>query len=235
MFENEWNYLVQSTKCTDKSAHRGTLNLSQPYVYKPIIYLLILFLLQQMSGIYVSILYAIQIFPTVSPHYGEILKNETFVLTGIVRFLTSVAGSFMSIRVGRKTLLHISSVSMLISCVIIVGSMFVSYTEVGEIIIVTGVLLFIGAGSFGVMNIPWSLTVEILPTEVKSIGSTLLISYSYLLMSVLAKIFPKFLLLVNVYWVFTFFGFISLLLAIFVHFCIPETLGKTFKEIENFF
>lgn len=36
-------------------------------------------------------------------------------------------------------------------------------------------------------------------------------------------------------YIFIFYGMVSLLGIVFVHFCLPETKGKSLQEIENYF
>lgn len=227
---------MYSTKSPTNPSAPRILKFTNSIIYRPMICMFLLFLLQQLSGIYLAILYAIKIFPAVSPHLGEDMKNGAFVLFGVMRLLTSAAGSLISIYIDRKSLLLYSSIGMGLSCVVIVASVVgESLTTFCDAMAVIAFVSYVGAGSFGVMTIPWALAFELLPTEVKSKGGTILIAYGYILISVLAKVFPRLLELTSVWWIFSFFGFIGFLLAIFTFMCIPETLGKTFREIEQHF
>lgn len=214
----------------------------QSAVYKPVITLLILILLQQLSGLYPMIFYAFDIFPKISPVMGEMLKKEAFVLFGVARFLASIICCSLSFKFGRKQLLMFSSIgmivasSMLIVCRLIRNENSKDIIEnVKECIALISFILLIGIGAIGVMAIPWTLIVELLPTQKRGIGGSYLISYAYINLFVFTKVFPFTLDAIGVSLLFGFFAFISLLITIFVYFFIPETLGRTLNEIESFY
>lgn len=214
----------------------GTLK--KNYVYKPMCCLFILFLLQQLTGVYVVTVYAIKIFPQISPIVGKIFENESFVLFGILRFVTSIFGSLMSIKIGRKLLLLSSTLGMLLSCVYLTIGTATNNSKtsyLNEWLTIIMFLLFICFGTFGVMCIPWTLIVELIPTEARSIGSSILLSYSYILIFVFVKIFPFVMDVVRLCDIFAFFCVVLILLTIFVYIFIPETLGKSLLEIEQYF
>lgn len=187
-------------------------------------------------------MYALKIFYLVSPRVSQGVVNEAFVLFGVLRFASSIIGSILSSRYGRKTLLLSSSGGMAVTSAIMVVSVAIlsspSFSRVGymcEWIAMSMFLLFIFFGTFGVMSIPWTLNVELLPTKMRSKGSATLVSFVYLVMFLLAKIFPFVTDSVNLCLVFAFLSVDAILLCIFVHFCVPETLGKSFHEIERYF
>lgn len=208
--------------------------------------LAILILLQQLSGLYATVYYAFDIFPRLGPKIGQLLKSEAFVLFGVVRFVASVFSCCVSAKVGRKTLLIFSSLGMLLSLggVIVVASLVATDADqrdqfwrrdLLEYAAVSGFILFVGVGAVGVMTVPWTLIVELLPTEKRAFGGAALISYAYLLLFASAKILPFALDSVGVSVVFVFFAVVSLLMACFVYFFIPETLNRTLVEIESYF
>lgn len=66
----------------------------QPNVYKPLLVLIFLFIFQQISGGYVIIFYAINLFLKIGGNFGNhINEYGAMLLLGIVRFVMSVASA----------------------------------------------------------------------------------------------------------------------------------------------
>lgn len=97
------------------------------------------------------------------------------------------------------------------------------------------ILLFVTLSSVGFLIIPWTLVGEVLPVSIRGTGGGLLVSYAYFLMFVTVKAFPFMLDLLNISGMFYFFSFTSFLNVVIVFFLLPETLGKSFDEIEQSF
>lgn len=66
----------------------------QPQVYKPLIILLLIFVFQQISGAYVIIFYAVNIFLEIGGNFGEgINEYGALMLLGSIRFIMSIVTS----------------------------------------------------------------------------------------------------------------------------------------------
>lgn len=215
--------------------------LSDPAAYRPMAVLTVLLLLQQLTGAYPTISYALPILKLIVADgrcpIGEI---ESLAVLGGIRFVSGLAACALSFRVGRKPLLTVSCVGMALS------SALVAYTFDEHAAITAGppdniplslcgVMLYVFNSSLGVLVFPWTLICELLPTSVRAVGGCLLVSYCYLLMFAVLKAFPYVLAALSVPNVFAIFGAVSLLMAVYVNYVVPETLGKDFQEIEDHF
>lgn len=66
----------------------------QPHVYKPLGILLMMFVFQQLSGAYVIIFYAINLFLKIGGHFGEgINEYGALLLLGTIRFVMSIVAA----------------------------------------------------------------------------------------------------------------------------------------------
>ncbi|XP_050060368.1 facilitated trehalose transporter Tret1-like isoform X3 [Aphis gossypii] len=239
VFETEWRRL--------KSASDNTAGLdaqqpsfvefvmSNPEGYKPIAILMALLLLQQLTGAYATISYALPILKSVVPAaYPPAVEIRSLAALGVVRFGSGLLACALSLRVGRKPLLVFSCTAMALSSALVA----VAQRDRDALAVpwaLCGVMLYMFGSSVGVLVFPWTLICELLPTPVRAVGSCAMVSYGYLIMFAALKVFPYVLAAVAVPNVFVAFGAVSASMAVYVHFVVPETLGKSFREIEDYF
>ncbi|CAH1736010.1 unnamed protein product [Aphis gossypii] len=239
VFETEWRRL--------KSASDNTAGLdaqqpsfvefvmSNPEGYKPIAILMALLLLQQLTGAYATISYALPILKSVVPAaYPPAVEIRSLAALGVVRFGSGLLACALSLRVGRKPLLVFSCTAMALSSALVA----VAQRDRDALAVpwaLCGVMLYMFGSSVGVLVFPWTLICELLPTPVRAVGSCAMVSYGYLIMFAALKVFPYVLAAVAVPNVFVAFGAVSASMALYVHFVVPETLGKSFREIEDYF
>lgn len=242
IFEEEWKELTHTVKYRTEQNHKNAFKITNPAIYKPLFLIIILFTLQEATLVYALIVYTVKILPRISPQLGEIMKDEAFALLGVLRFVSNIGCCILSLKVGRRPLMLISSMGMALMSLFLVilpycfedahkAIKFGAY-EWSMIILFFMVIVF---GTFGVMTIPWCLTVELFPHEARSQGSGITLCYSYSLLFIFAKIFPSMLEMFDATLVFAFIAVVSVLMGLFVQFYIPETLGKSFAEIEKYF
>jgi len=242
IFAEEWRALRLSLRSDPGTSKKKSLDMLSPTVYKPFLIMFVLFLLQQLSFIYAVIIYAVKVIPFISPEFGQVVKSEAFALLGIVRFVGNILCSALSLKVGRRPLLLISSFGMAVACLLeaisplilngrVEPNLYYIYNWSLQIILYG----FIFFSTIGVMSLPWTLMSEFLPQEVRSVGSAIIICYGYFLMFVAAKIFPFILQVFSTVMLFAFMSIISAITFAFVFFFVPETFGKSFSEIEKHF
>lgn len=230
---------------TDKPSSFFKSVRSSPAAYKPMVILAVLLLLQQLSGGYPTISYALPILKSIVTDSESVSEIESLAVLGAIRFVSGLLTCLLSFYVGRKPLLIFSCVGMALSSALVTctydatpqplsnGRGGVGMLEVP--LSLCGVMLYVFCSSLGVLVFPWTLICELLPTTVRAVGGCLLVSYCYLVMFVVLKVFPYVLATLTVPNVFLVFGTVSLAMATYVNFIVPETLGKDFQEIEDYF
>ncbi|XP_066251960.1 facilitated trehalose transporter Tret1-like [Euwallacea similis] len=85
-----------------------------PMVWKPLVILLIIFVFQQLSGSYVIIFYAIEIFRQIGSNQ-DMDWFGALVILGTIRFVMSVISALISKRIGRRKLMFTSAFGMIIT------------------------------------------------------------------------------------------------------------------------
>lgn len=212
--------------------------LGRPWVYKPFLYTLGAFLLQQFSGIVVMLFYTQDIFATAGT--GLSAADSTIVV-GAVQVVCVGLATQLTDRLGRRPLMLFSTAVSGISLVVLgcfyhfkhtLGPSFVhSY---GWLPLFSLCLYFLGF-SMGLSPLPSILMGEMLPLRVKGVATGLLIFFYFSCGTLIAKEYNDMLVSVGeagVYWFYA--GFMAagfLLVAAFL----PETKGKTLEEIGEIF
>ncbi|KAG5681395.1 hypothetical protein PVAND_010836 [Polypedilum vanderplanki] len=252
---------VQNEMTNQTEENHWIRGICLPQVYKPLIILIILFLLQQIAGGYILIFYTINIFRNLGNEFvTSVDENLASLLLGSIRFIMAIIAAVLSQKCNRKTLLYISTIGMTTFAYITAIKMYninhhghtlflkpinISYiplslendesTNFGNYFLLTCILAYILFASLGLLIIPWTCIAELFPIKYKASYGGLTVAIAYVLMSLVLKIFPYMLASVDIAIIFAIFGTSSFICCIFVFFCLPETHRKTFTEIENFF
>ncbi|CAG9772782.1 unnamed protein product [Ceutorhynchus assimilis] len=222
-----------------------------PIVWKPLIILIVLFLFQQLSGAYVIIFYAVDIFREISGKSADKLDGfGALIILGGIRFVVAIISAVISRKLGRRVLMFICCIGMIftsLGCGFYLyfkqnhGTMFNEEAIIMEpiqekdniaIVLVLGYVCF---SSFGYLVIPWTLIGELLPVKVRGKLGGILVSVAYFLMFVVVKIFPFLLEIASLAHLFIIVGVINTVGLAFLYVYLPETLGKTFEEISKNF
>lgn len=252
VYKAEWKRLKMTTTpmciadnggATDKPPSFFKSIRSSPTAYKPMAILAVLLILQQLSGGYPTISYALPILKLIVANSDSVNEIESLAVLGTIRFVSSLFTCMLSFYFGRKPLLILSCIGMALSSALVTctyvtpNSLSNSHgVEMFQIpLSLCGVILYVFCSSLGVLVFPWTLIYELLPTSIRAIGGCLLVSYCYLVMFVVLKVFPHVLTILTVPNIFLVFGAVALMMATYVNFIVPETKGKDFLEIENYF
>ncbi|KAJ8917393.1 hypothetical protein NQ315_002417 [Exocentrus adspersus] len=207
----------------------------KPTGYKPIIILFGLFFFQQFSGIYITLFYSVTFFQAVGSQINPYLAS---ILIGTVRMVMSCVNTYMLRTFHRRPLIMTSGLGMAI-CMGFSG-LFTYWIKEGTSthnwVPVVLLLLYVITSMVGLLPIPWTMTAELFPIEIRGIGHSIALGMANLIMFfavqcywTLDDIFGG---TAGVQW---FFAVVSILASIYVYIVLPETHNKKLSEITEYF
>ncbi|XP_076261729.1 facilitated trehalose transporter Tret1-like isoform X1 [Rhynchophorus ferrugineus] len=190
---------------------------------------------QQWSGINAVIFYTTKIFQ----ESGSTL-NESICTTivGVVNFVSTFIAALLIDKLGRKILLYISAVSMVVSLGILGAYFFVkdvSKTDVtflGYLPLISFVVYVLGF-SLGFGPIPWLMMGEILPAKIRGPAASVATAFNWTCTFIVTKIFLLLAEVIGFHFTFWIFGGIVFLALLFTIFFVPETRGQSLADIER--
>ena len=212
-------------------------DLLTPSAYKPILIAAGLMIFQQLSGICGILFYSATIFANAG--FKENVALPT-ILIAVILVVTTVVSCLLVDRLGRKLLFYISGVLMTLSMISFGFFYYITeVTESGKSSLnwwsLLSVCMFIMSFSIGWSGLPWLVSAEIIPSEVKSIGTSLSTISNWLFAFLVGKEIDHFRGLVGDYGVMWIFSSFCALGVVFVFFTLPETKGKSLEEIKSHF
>ncbi|XP_066596393.1 facilitated trehalose transporter Tret1-2 homolog isoform X2 [Prorops nasuta] len=207
----------------------------KPTGWKPMAILFLFFSFQQFSGIYITLFYAVTWFQEVGAGVDEYVAS---IFVGVTRFLCSMVNTWLLRRYKRRALCIISSLGMT-ACMVVSGYftlMIKNGDRSGYWVPVLCLLLYVCTSMIGMLTIPWTMTAELFPTEIRGVAHSISYSMANLLMFAALQSYRSLQsFLGGSYAVQWFFAGVSLSATVFVWLLLPETHGKKLSEIEEYF
>lgn len=197
----------------------------------------VLSMLQQFTGINAVLYYGADIFEKALGFGKEDVLAQQILLAFVNLVFTFVA-MFTVDRLGRKPLLYIGSVGMIIGFLLL--SITLQQGTVGVLSLI-GVLLFIASFALSMGPVVWVLLAEMFPNKIRSVAMSVAVAAQWASNYIVSQSFP---IVMGSemnnsepwngslpYYIFIVF----ILIIVFVTYkFIPETKGKSLEEIEGF-
>uniref|UniRef100_A0A8D9DTT1 Facilitated trehalose transporter Tret1 n=1 Tax=Cacopsylla melanoneura TaxID=428564 RepID=A0A8D9DTT1_9HEMI len=221
----------------NKSCCQKLREFIQPTVWKPFFTLCGFFMLQQGSGIYIILYYAVNFFQKVG---SSMDAWKASISMAVMRLVMSVVGSIFIQNYGRRTLAMISGLGMALS----MGAcgLYEHYFEgvpadmrLDPLIPFIFILLNVCASMLGTLQLPWIMTGELFPLSVRGFMQGFMSCIAYILIFITVKIYPFLSTHLDIATTMYIFAGSSTLITLFAFFVLPETQGKTLLEIERTF
>lgn len=135
----------------------------------------ILSLLQQFTGINAVLYYGGDIFEKALGFTQEDVLAQQ-ILLGAVNFVFTFLAMFTVDKLGRKPLIYIGAVGMILGFVFLGGSLY--FDQVGLISLI-GILLFIGAFAMSMGPVTWVLLSEMFPNKIRSAAMSIAVAIQW--------------------------------------------------------
>lgn len=190
---------------------------------------------QQFSGINAVIFYTTTIFKVSGSSVNESVSTT---IVGVVNFVSTFIAAILIDRLGRKVLLYISAVSMILSLGVL-GAYFFVKDSLGIDVSFLGFLplasfiVYVLGFSLGFGPIPWLMMGEILPAKIRGQAASVATAFNWTCTFIVTKIFLLLANAIGYYFTFWIFGGIVFLSLLFTIFFVPETRGQSLADIER--
>ncbi|KAG4077647.1 hypothetical protein HA402_012958 [Bradysia odoriphaga] len=228
---NEITHLQHQSRTRNEQNETVMDKLTRPEVYKPLGIMIGFFAFQQFCGIFIVIVYAVSFSQAAGVNLDPFLCA---VLIGAARLVASFGIMFVLDSVGRRIPTMLSGVSMAV-CMFSLMIYTKYYADTLTWIPVTLIILFVLCSTIGLLTIPFTLLGEMYPANARGLASGITLSVAFTLTFIVIKLYPSFIDAFGHNNLFLFFGVMSLLSIVYVYFLVPETKGKTLKEIGELF
>ncbi|KAH8316354.1 hypothetical protein KR067_005671 [Drosophila pandora] len=233
--EPELKGLMRSQADADRQGTQNTmLELLKRSNFKPLSISLGLMFFQQLSGINAVIFYTVSIFKDAG---STIDGNVCTIIVGVVNFLATFIATLLIDRAGRKILLYVSNIAMIITLFVLGGFFYCKahgpdVSHLGWLPLSCFVIYILGF-SLGFGPIPWLMMGEILPAKIRGSAASVATAFNWTCTFVVTKTFQDMIDVMGAHGAFWLFGAICFIGLFFVILYVPETQGKTLEDIER--
>ncbi|KAF5269942.1 hypothetical protein FQR65_LT05741 [Abscondita terminalis] len=193
---------------------------------------------QQASGINAVIFYTGDIFIAAKTPLDPKIAT---IIVGVIQCIATFVSSLIVDRLGRRLLLLLSDLFMVIAgCLLgiffsLKDKQLVSEDTIDKLgfLPVLALSIFMIVFSLGFGPIPWMISSELFPTEIKSVASSAAGTFNWFIAFLITKFYLNLQNAVGGDVTFYIFSAISVCGTIFVFFVVPETKGKSLEEIQK--
>ncbi|KYN14358.1 Facilitated trehalose transporter Tret1, partial [Trachymyrmex cornetzi] len=208
--------------------------LHKPNVWKPFVILFIFFALQQLSGIYVILFYAVNVLKDIGIDMNEYAAS---VGMGVIRLFASILGAGLANSFGRKILAFFSGFGMAIAAMGVALCFRNNTTsstrfELPSWMPLLCIGIHVGMSMIGFLTLPWVMTSELYPLRFRGSLGGFTTSIVQILTFVTIKTYPDLKAIVGLEFTMWIFGVAGVLGVIFALTILPETRGRSLDDIE---
>jgi len=191
-------------------------------------------ILQQVTGINVFLYFGTEIFKKMGSTTNAALLQT--VVVGAVNMTFTIIAIWTVDRLGRKPLMIVGASGMAISLLAMGGAAFYQKTDMWILFFMLG---YIACFALSVGPVTWVILSEIFPNRIRgramAVATVFLWSANYVVTQTFTMMDESQWLIEKFHHGFPFwlYGVLSVVLAVFVWRCVPETKEKTLEEIET--
>lgn len=230
--QGEIDILIQQSEMRHEAKKDNICTtLLKPAVHRPIGIMIGFFAFQQLSGIFVVVVYATKFCTSAHVTIDPFL---CVVCIGLVRVLAGMLVGLLLDKFGRRKPTIYSGIAMA-TCMFGLAAWIKNPIDDWGWIPVALILTYVFTSTLGLLTIPFAMNAEIFPQKYRGLGSGLTICAAYTICFVCVKLYPTMVTELGSFNVCLMYGISSLLSIFYVYFILPETKGKSLQEIEEMF
>ena len=192
----------------------------------PILLAFLLAMFNQLSGINFIIYFAPRVFELAGLDASSALLSTAGI--GLVNLIFTMAGLGLIDVAGRKSLMLIGSIGYIVSLAAVTWAF---ANDIGGIVVVTFVFLFIASHAIGQGAVIWVFIAEIFPNNVRTKGQSIGCGTHWVFAALITLLMPYLLSLFDGQTIFGFFTVMMVLQLLFVLFVMPETKGRSLESL----
>jgi hypothetical protein len=194
---------------------------------------------QQLTGINAVNFYTVTIFEIAAGQKSFLNGHSSAIIVASVFCLANVISYVLIEKLGRKSLLLISTALLSLSAFSLGTYFFLLENEQISshlVFIPLGSLVtFVLAFSIGYGPLLYVIVAEVLPSEIRSVVTPVAVGVNWLCVFIVAKTFPGIIHTLKAHGAFWMYGTFSCISFLVTVFYVPETKGKSEQEIMSFF
>ncbi|CAK7014892.1 MAG: D-xylose-proton symporter [Parabacteroides sp.] len=202
-------------------------SLFQRKYLKPLLYAFFIATFNQLSGINSILYYAPRIFELSGVFHDSAMMQS--IIIGLTNLTFTMIGMVLIDKVGRKNLLYVGSLGMVISLASVTYGFYTNdFSGYYMLVCLMGFIAFFAVSLGAVI---WVLISEVFPTAVRSKGQVFGSMTHWVWNAILSWMFPVFLVTGGTY-IFGFFA-VAMLFSFFFALKLPETKNKSLEQIQK--
>lgn len=202
-------------------------SLFQRKYLKPLLYAFFIATFNQLSGINSILYYAPRIFELSGVFHDSAMMQS--IIIGLTNLTFTMIGMVLIDKVGRKNLLYVGSLGMVISLASVSYGFYTNdFSGYYMLVCLMGFIAFFAVSLGAVI---WVLISEVFPTAVRSKGQVFGSMTHWVWNAILSWMFPVFLVTGGTY-IFGFFA-VAMLFSFFFALILPETKNKSLEQIQK--
>lgn len=208
-----------------------------PAVWKPFLILVCFFVLQEASGVYIILYYAVSFFQVAG---STVDSNVASIAVALLRLIMSVTGSICIQHLNRRTMAVASAVLMAVSMAacaayqLAYGALNVDDRPLSWVPLVC-ILFNVSVSMLGMVPLPWLMIGELFPLKVRGIMGGLVPSLGYFFIFVTVKVSPGLMTALETDRIMWLFAAAAAVAAAFCYAFLPETRGKSLLQVQELF
>jgi hypothetical protein len=197
---------------------------------RPLLLAGLVIIARQFTGYFPMSFYAVSIFQATS---ASLDKYMATICIGLVTTVFTIMSSLTVDKVGAKRQGGIAAAVATVANALVTIYFALPSRQGVDWLALVGILMFMAAFSWGVSNLQNIIIGELIPIQIRDYGTGVLFATALLSVSTLLMLYEYLIELIGESGIFALYSISCAALTLFCIFVLPDTKGKTLREIED--